>query len=131
LGTPGITCLSYWERHFGSGKFLLALASTAVLGHESRGTHDRVVLFHDSGSRVTRVPVTASLNGLHTNIVTTHNQLRAREGVVQKYHFSGIHRGKNLYCHFMGYDTVKSGTWVPNVLHFIFIHLIFGRIHLF
>jgi hypothetical protein len=36
-----------------SGKFLLALASTAILGPEFRCTDDHIVLSHDSGSRAT------------------------------------------------------------------------------
>jgi hypothetical protein len=35
-----------------SGKVLLALASTVILDAESRGTHDRILLSHDSGSHV-------------------------------------------------------------------------------
>jgi hypothetical protein len=40
--------------HFGrldGGKLLLALASTVTLGSESRGIHDPILLFHDSGCR--------------------------------------------------------------------------------
>jgi hypothetical protein len=32
-------------------KLLLALASTVILGSESRGTHDHILLSHYSGSR--------------------------------------------------------------------------------
>jgi hypothetical protein len=39
----------------GSGKFLLVLASTFILGSESRGTH-HILLSHDSGSRATLTP---------------------------------------------------------------------------
>jgi hypothetical protein len=35
------------------GKFLLVPASTAILISESCGTHDPILLFHDSGSRAT------------------------------------------------------------------------------
>jgi hypothetical protein len=34
----------------GSGKFLLVLASTIILVSESRGTHDHILLSHDSGN---------------------------------------------------------------------------------
>jgi hypothetical protein len=34
-----------------SGKFLLALVSTIILGSEFRGTHEHILLSHDSGSR--------------------------------------------------------------------------------
>jgi hypothetical protein len=37
----------------GSGKFLLALASTVILGSDFRGTHDHSSLPHDSGSHAT------------------------------------------------------------------------------
>jgi hypothetical protein len=36
-----------------SGKLLLVLASTVILGSESRGTEDRILLSHDSGSHAT------------------------------------------------------------------------------
>jgi hypothetical protein len=36
-----------------SGKFLLGLASTAILGSESRTTHNHISLSHGSGSRGT------------------------------------------------------------------------------
>jgi hypothetical protein len=36
-----------------SGKLLLALASTVILGSESRGAHDHISLSHDFGSRAT------------------------------------------------------------------------------
>jgi hypothetical protein len=45
-----------------SGKFLLALASTAILGSEYHGTHDHVLLFHDSGVSQPRSEVTGELN---------------------------------------------------------------------
>jgi hypothetical protein len=35
--------------HEGSGKFLLDLTSTVILGSEFLGTHGRSLLFHDSG----------------------------------------------------------------------------------
>jgi hypothetical protein len=36
-----------------SGKLLLALASTVILGSGSCGTHEHIFLSHDSGSRET------------------------------------------------------------------------------
>jgi hypothetical protein len=33
-----------------SGKLLLALAGTVILGSESRGTHDRILLRNEPGS---------------------------------------------------------------------------------
>jgi hypothetical protein len=33
-----------------SGKFLLVLASTVILGSGSRGTHDHIFLYHASGN---------------------------------------------------------------------------------
>jgi hypothetical protein len=38
-----------------SGKLLLVLASTVILGSEFRMTHDHNLLFHDSGNRVARI----------------------------------------------------------------------------
>jgi hypothetical protein len=38
-----------------SSKLLLVLASTVILGSESRGTQDHILLSHDSGSRPTHV----------------------------------------------------------------------------
>jgi hypothetical protein len=38
---------------FGSGTFLLALASTVVLSSETPETHDHNLLSHDSESRAT------------------------------------------------------------------------------
>jgi hypothetical protein len=35
------------------GKLLLVLASTVILGSQSGGTHDHILLSHDSGSRAT------------------------------------------------------------------------------
>jgi hypothetical protein len=40
-----------------TAKLLLALASTVILGSESHGTHDHVLLCHESGSLQTTVPV--------------------------------------------------------------------------
>jgi hypothetical protein len=37
----------------GSGKLLLATASTVILGSGSRGTHEHTFLSHDSDSRAT------------------------------------------------------------------------------
>jgi hypothetical protein len=39
-----------------SGKLLLFLSSTVILGSESRWTHDHILLSHDSGSRGTFPP---------------------------------------------------------------------------
>jgi hypothetical protein len=40
-------------------ELLLVLASTVILGLESRGTHNHILLSHVSGSRATSVPVPA------------------------------------------------------------------------
>jgi hypothetical protein len=42
------------EARVGPGKLLPELASTVILGSESRGTHDHI-LSHYSGSRATRL----------------------------------------------------------------------------
>jgi hypothetical protein len=39
-----------------SGKLLLALASTVILGSESHGTHGHILVSHDSGSHATPAP---------------------------------------------------------------------------
>jgi hypothetical protein len=36
-----------------SGKLLMALASIVILGSNSHGTHDHILLSHDPGSRLT------------------------------------------------------------------------------
>jgi hypothetical protein len=44
--------------HGRSGQLLLALASTAILGSESDGTRDHILLSHDAGSREASVSLT-------------------------------------------------------------------------
>jgi hypothetical protein len=45
--------LRFCTSRVGLGKLLLALASTVILGSEPRGTHDHILLSHDSGCRAT------------------------------------------------------------------------------
>jgi hypothetical protein len=48
-----VTCI-YIYIYILTAKLLLALASIVILGFESRGTHDHILLSHVSGSRATR-----------------------------------------------------------------------------
>jgi hypothetical protein len=47
------SCKSFYFLLVGSGKLLLILASTVILGSESSGTH-RILPCHDSGNHATR-----------------------------------------------------------------------------
>jgi hypothetical protein len=51
---------------FGSGKLLLASASTVVLGSESRGIHSHVLLSHGSWCRATPILFGRASETLHT-----------------------------------------------------------------
>jgi hypothetical protein len=75
--SPDFESSDSWKRISidGSGKLLLALASTGVLGSGSCGTDDHILLFHDSGSRAThslkscvRVRVTLRLVLCHYSV---------------------------------------------------------------
>jgi hypothetical protein len=62
-----IICARTW-----SIKLLLVLASTVTLGSESRGTHDHILLSHDSGSRETIVSLCKNMHVLpHIRLVLT------------------------------------------------------------
>jgi hypothetical protein len=51
------------------GKFLLVLASTVILDSDSRGTHDPILLSHDSESRGTLQYELKYISSLYTNWV--------------------------------------------------------------
>jgi hypothetical protein len=63
---PHCSVIPDWLSICLSGKLLLALASTVILGSESRWTHDHILLSHDSGSRATLTHSHISLGKVHS-----------------------------------------------------------------